>query len=1096
MSADPAPLAFGEFRLDPVNALLQRGAERLELPPKVFALLCHLAARPGQLVTKDELLDAVWGRRFVSESVLKTAVNTLRGALGDDPRTPRFVETVPRRGYRFLAVPAAAAAPAPARVEDAPPLWVARDAAEARLQEALAAVQAGGRQLVLLGGEAGIGKTTLVDRFCRAVSGSVALASGQCVEQVGGGEPLLPLLDALAALARGPEGALWVQAMRQCAPSWLARLPWLQPGGDAAPAPAAGEPERMLREFGALLDLRTPQRPLVLVVEDLHWSDHATVQLLGYLARRRGPARWLLLASYRPTEAALADHPLMALRLELRAQRLAAEVALDAFTEREVDGYLERRFAPAAVQDRAALARALQAHTEGLPLFVAAVVDELLQTGELAERGGAGWQLAADAWRRLAVPETIAGLVERQIARLPGPLRALLEAASVLGAEFAHDVLAALLDEPADALRARCDGLARRAEWLASAGMAERPGGRLAFRYAFRHALYQRVFYERAEPAQRLQHHRAAAQALLALAGHDDDHHAAELALHFERARDIATAAGALVPQLAAEARRWRLAAARAAQALQAPADALAHYARVLEGAPEAAEAAAVLVERAELLRVTGQGEAALAEARRAIDLAQAAGDAAAAGRGAARARAHRGALRPHPRRAGGCGGAAGLASAAPTRAAWPCCRCRPKGCAATAGSKRPTRCSKRRCRPMLPPAARNARRCWPSAWTCTSSAARWPRAWRWPPKRASSTNARASRRARRACSSASAPSRRRSNGAPTPKPRCWTRASGWRACTTSTASAAPSSTWPSCTPTPATPGARWRCWRKAGRSRPASRARSRNVPSSTASTTATTSKASSARPSPMPSACWPPPPACSRCTGAWAPPSAWPTCSSTWANSTPRAACSTTRWRRCTNAANAACTRAPCCAWPGPRCAAATPRARWPRWRPRAPKGPSNTWRTTPASTACRPRRSWPRATPPARSPRWRATPARRRSRSGRSCWHLRPQARGAPEDIEPALARRRAGPPAAGAGRAAPAGRAGARAARRRPQRGGGGARGAPRRRARTHRRLARRSAGASARAARGGRAAGLNQNSSVHTASAVSTKPSVTA
>lgn len=630
MSADPAPLAFGEFRLDPANALLQRGAERLELPPKVFALLCHLAARPGQLVTKDELLDAVWGRRFVSESVLKTAVNTLRGALGDDPRTPRFVETVPRRGYRFLAVPAtAAAAPAPARIEDAPPLWVARDAAEARLQEALAAVQAGGRQLVLLGGEAGIGKTTLVDRFCRAVSGSVALASGQCVEQVGGGEPLLPLLDALAALARGPEGALWVQAMRQCAPSWLARLPWLQPGGEAAPAPAAGEPERMLREFGALLDLRTPQRPLVLVVEDLHWSDHATVQLLGYLARRRGPARWLLLASYRPTDAALADHPLMALRLELRAQRLAAEIALDAFTEREVDGYLERRFAPAAVQDRAALARALQAHTEGLPLFVAAVVDELLQTGELAERGGAGWQLAADAWRRLAVPETIAGLVERQIARLPGPLRALLEAASVLGAEFAHDVLAALLDEPADALRARCDGLARRAEWLASAGMAERPGGRLAFRYAFRHALYQRVFYERAEPAQRLQHHRAAAQALLALAGHDDNHHAAELALHFERARDIATAAGAQVPQLAAEARRWRLAAARAAQALQAPADALAHYARVLEGAPEAAEAAAVLVERAELLRVTGQGEAALAEARRAIDLAQAAGDAA-----------------------------------------------------------------------------------------------------------------------------------------------------------------------------------------------------------------------------------------------------------------------------------------------------------------------------------------------------------------------------------------------------------------------------------------------------------------------------------
>ena len=99
------PLAFGPFRLDARNARLTEGARELELPPKAFAVLCHLAARPGELVTKDELLDAVWGRRFVSESVLKMAVSTIRTVLGDDSRAPRYVETVSRRGYRFVATP-------------------------------------------------------------------------------------------------------------------------------------------------------------------------------------------------------------------------------------------------------------------------------------------------------------------------------------------------------------------------------------------------------------------------------------------------------------------------------------------------------------------------------------------------------------------------------------------------------------------------------------------------------------------------------------------------------------------------------------------------------------------------------------------------------------------------------------------------------------------------------------------------------------------------------------------------------------------------------------------------------------------------------
>jgi DNA-binding response OmpR family regulator len=103
-TAAPLPiLALGDFVLDESNARLTRDGAPLELPPKAFAVLCLLARNAQRLVTKDELLDAVWGHRHVSESVLKTVINQLRTLLDDDPRAPKYIETLNRRGYRFVA---------------------------------------------------------------------------------------------------------------------------------------------------------------------------------------------------------------------------------------------------------------------------------------------------------------------------------------------------------------------------------------------------------------------------------------------------------------------------------------------------------------------------------------------------------------------------------------------------------------------------------------------------------------------------------------------------------------------------------------------------------------------------------------------------------------------------------------------------------------------------------------------------------------------------------------------------------------------------------------------------------------------------------
>jgi len=136
-SAAPLPvLAIGDYVLDESNARLSRDGVPLEVPPKVFAVLCHLARNSQRLVTKDELLDAVWGHRHVSESVLKTAINQLRTVLHDDPRAPRYVETANRRGYRFVATSAPVAggngstsvAPKPGKVADGlPPMILAVD---------------------------------------------------------------------------------------------------------------------------------------------------------------------------------------------------------------------------------------------------------------------------------------------------------------------------------------------------------------------------------------------------------------------------------------------------------------------------------------------------------------------------------------------------------------------------------------------------------------------------------------------------------------------------------------------------------------------------------------------------------------------------------------------------------------------------------------------------------------------------------------------------------------------------------------------------------------------------------------------------------
>src|SRR5262245_51696193 len=208
---------------------------------------------------------------------------------------------------------------------------VGREAELAALHQRLGTALQGQRQIVFLAGEPGIGKTALVDAFLAQLQArtDVRVTSGQCVEQYGPGEAYLPLLEATTRLCRAPGGEQWIEALQRYAPSWLAQLPGLTAPQDLAhlqPRLQGTNRERMLREMAEVAELFTARRGLVLVLEDLHWSDISTLEWLMYVARRRQPAKLLILGTYRPADMLASNHPLGGIVQELQARSQGAEL--------------------------------------------------------------------------------------------------------------------------------------------------------------------------------------------------------------------------------------------------------------------------------------------------------------------------------------------------------------------------------------------------------------------------------------------------------------------------------------------------------------------------------------------------------------------------------------------------------------------------------------------------------------------------------------------------------------------------------------------------------------------------------------------------
>jgi predicted ATPase len=399
----------------------------------------------------------------------------------------------------------------------------------------------GTRQLVLVSGEAGIGKTAVVDLFVSRLGtgGPVRLARGQCVEQYGEGEPYLPVLEALRQLSGGPSHQEVLAAVRRYAPMWLVQLPGLVPEaeGERLQHQVLGATSaRMLREFAEALDVLTAEVPLVLVLEDLQWSDPATVALLAYVAQRRGPMRLLVLGTYRPVEVMLRAHPLRGMVQELRGRGQAVDLPLEYLPAEDVAAYMAGRLGgPVA----GALAELVHERTDGNALFMVNIVEHLVQKGLMVRREGQ-WTLQEGAEAKIAsLPEELRQFLVRRIEGLTPEVRRVLEAASVVGEEFAAAAVAVGVEDAVEDVEAVCDELAAQRHFLADAGLTVWPDGTRAGGYRFQHALYQQVLYEQLGTGRRVQFHRRIGARLEAGYGAQAGEIAAQLAVHFERAGDI-----------------------------------------------------------------------------------------------------------------------------------------------------------------------------------------------------------------------------------------------------------------------------------------------------------------------------------------------------------------------------------------------------------------------------------------------------------------------------------------------------------------------------------------------------------------------------
>ncbi len=390
----------------------------------------------------------------------------------------------------------------------------------------LVAAQRGVRRLVLLAGEPGIGKTRLATELATyAHADGAVVLYGRCDE--GGLIPFQPFVEALgrwieqlsdAELQRRPEDDL--AALAKLLPVLRTRLPWLP---ETTSGDAETERYRLFEAVVALLDATAQHGSVVLVLDDLHWADPATLLILKHLMRSPTPSALLVVGTYRDVEVGHA-HPFASVMHDLRRERVPLErLEMAGLSQDEVTDLITSWAGSAAPEW---LTRAVWQETEGHPFFVEEVLRHLLETGEIHEAQG---RFDTGTTNRIGIPESVRSVVESRLARLDEQTQRVLSIGAIVGREFSAAVL-----EKVSGLAP--DALFELLEEAAAARLVVETQGGAEISYRFSHALIQESLYNGLARSRRAHLHMRVGEALEELGVVATDENVPGLAHHFFKA--------------------------------------------------------------------------------------------------------------------------------------------------------------------------------------------------------------------------------------------------------------------------------------------------------------------------------------------------------------------------------------------------------------------------------------------------------------------------------------------------------------------------------------------------------------------------------
>ena len=496
-----ATSAVPKFTIDRPNQLLWRGDTPTKVPPKVFQFLAYLRDNPGRILEYEELLDAVWPREFVQPEILKTYIKTIRRLLEDDAQAPRFIETRPRSGYSFIGeLPEHGN-----KVGGVPSRLIGREAILASLRDAHLAALTGERRIVFVVGEAGIGKTRVIDEFLAGVSAQDSrMHRIDCAPVRHAPDSFSPARELAAVLS-----------------------------DDGVPvAPDAESLSRGLEQHAAA-------GPVVLIVENLQWADLATIETLSRLAYGRGPLSLLVVASYRASMPNDLRCPARTLVLDLIVHGVAQELRLRALEAADVKKLILA--SSPVVMPRGAV-EAIERHAGGNPLVVSALIEQMVR--EVRERGAselvdmlATHELEGEFVDAL-VPKVIRQSLELRLRELQPLARAVLECGSNSGFSFCAWGVSKVLEIQQLEVEELCRAMCGTDQLLRESSLYVFPDGSVTPVYSFRNPLYARLLLASQSHARRDQVQQQFTDAVEQFWGDDVGSVALEMAERFEAVWD------------------------------------------------------------------------------------------------------------------------------------------------------------------------------------------------------------------------------------------------------------------------------------------------------------------------------------------------------------------------------------------------------------------------------------------------------------------------------------------------------------------------------------------------------------------------------